>query len=467
MDINRAYEEAKSLPDEALHHELNTPSGMLPGYIVLSELNERNALRGSASPEAPKGTIAQEFMARGYSAGGMIAGINPFNAYVTGLKSYKSLDKTPPPQNQSGLPGLPSLPAAFVPPTQSSLVPLAAGELPNLNNGNNGLPSLQQGNNLVGTAAALAGSAVPYAYQYWLDNQDTLPGGTYARGGVVSLTERQRALLDAIKKRESAGQYNVMYGGSYFSDYSHHPGVGHRILSGPNKGKTSSAAGAYQMLGSTWQEQKKKLGLKDFSPANQDQAAWDLAKTRYHAQTGGNLDDVLAQGTPEAIQQVTSALHPTWTSLPGGIEQGATSREFYQTYRNALGQPVQIPQTVQPAQMNQAVAQQATQQAAQQAASQAAINAQAVEMAGATQAAQAAQAAQATQAAQASQLAPADPFGGLMSLMLMASSSQPSPPPAMGGAAPRKFTRQADPDELTAATSQTPDVYRRRRMRYA
>jgi hypothetical protein len=40
-----------------------------------------------------------------------------------------------------------------------------------------------------------------------------------------------------------------------------------------------------QFLGSTWDDQAKKLGLADFSPVSQDKAAWNLAAETYKAQT--------------------------------------------------------------------------------------------------------------------------------------------------------------------------------------
>lgn len=143
------------------------------------------------------------------------------------------------------------------------------------------------------------------------------------------------ALLNAISGPESAGKYDVIYGGSRFNDFSDHPRKAVPITSGPNVGKTSSAAGKYQFLGPTWDQYKNKLGLPDFSPQSQDQAAWALASDSYRNATGGDLDAVLQSGDPQAIAGVGKALAPIWTSLPGGIEQGTNTNRFVNAFKNA------------------------------------------------------------------------------------------------------------------------------------
>lgn len=147
----------------------------------------------------------------------------------------------------------------------------------------------------------------------------------------------QKALLNTIAGPESGGKYNVIYGGGTFDDFSHHPNQAVRIQTGPNAGRTSSAAGKYQFLGSTWDDQAKKLGLTDFSPVNQDKAAWNLAAETYKAKTGNDLATVLQSGDPQAIAGVGPALAGQWTSLPGGIEQGTNVNRFVATYQRALG----------------------------------------------------------------------------------------------------------------------------------
>lgn len=96
---------------------------------------------------------------------------------------------------------------------------------------------------------------------------------------------------------------------AYFDDYSKHPNVVGMVT--PD-GK-STAAGRYQITKQTWDELSKKYNLKDFSPANQDKAAWYLAKERYSRNTSGrDLEADLSNGVTKYIQP---SLGATWVSL--------------------------------------------------------------------------------------------------------------------------------------------------------
>ncbi len=74
-----------------------------------------------------------------------------------------------------------------------------------------------------------------------------------------------RATLDTIAWAEGGRSYGTLYGGGTFSDFSKHPN--RRITAG---GYTSTAAGRYQFLYSTYVDHSRTLGITDFSPHSQD-----------------------------------------------------------------------------------------------------------------------------------------------------------------------------------------------------
>ncbi len=88
-----------------------------------------------------------------------------------------------------------------------------------------------------------------------------VPAGSLA--DVKDPMQRQRlaAFLEATSASEGAN-YDTIVGGSSFSDYSKHPGKTGLTTADGN----STAAGRYQITGSTFGEVAPKLGIKDFSP---------------------------------------------------------------------------------------------------------------------------------------------------------------------------------------------------------
>ncbi len=128
-----------------------------------------------------------------------------------------------------------------------------------------------------------------------------------AQPGAYRLTLERRALLNTIRYAEgtwlggSGEGYRVLYGGGRFADFARHPEreVRRRYV--------SAAAGAYQFLPQTWRAAARDLGLPDFGPASQDQAALHLVEKRgalAHFDREGLTDQVLARLAPE------------WASLP-------------------------------------------------------------------------------------------------------------------------------------------------------
>lgn len=134
--------------------------------------------------------------------------------------------------------------------------------------------------------------------------------------GEYAITPERRALLNTIRYAEgtwiggSQEGYRVLYGGGRFDDLARHPEI--TVV----RRYRSAAAGAYQFLPTTWQEAARRLGLRDFQPASQDQAALYLVEKRGALQRfdrAGLAPDVLARLAPE------------WASLPtlaGGSHYG-------------------------------------------------------------------------------------------------------------------------------------------------
>jgi len=114
-------------------------------------------------------------------------------------------------------------------------------------------------------------------------------------------------MLDLIANAEGVQHgYNTLFGNERLSDLSWHPGVKKGFTQTDGKKNTTTAAGRYQFLEDTWNGVAKQLGLKDFSPKNQDIAAVALL-----AQNGA-LPSVLKGDFKTAVQKSGS----TWASLP-------------------------------------------------------------------------------------------------------------------------------------------------------
>jgi muramidase (phage lysozyme) len=125
------------------------------------------------------------------------------------------------------------------------------------------------------------------------------------------LSIQAQAFLDAIASAEgTGGDYNIIVGGKRFSSYEEHPGiVGLKTKAGP-----STAAGKYQITKQTWEDLKSRYpDLTDFSPANQDKAAYYLAVERYkRGSPGRDLSADLAAGNTSYLRK---ALDRTWTGI--------------------------------------------------------------------------------------------------------------------------------------------------------
>lgn len=97
--------------------------------------------------------------------------------------------------------------------------------------------------------------------------------------------------------------YDVIVGGTLFTDFSKHPDV----LVHLSPTLASTAAGRYQLMARYWKPYCTQLGLSDFSPESQDAIAIQQIK-ECHA---------LAAIEAGQIAQAVSLCAHIWASLPG------------------------------------------------------------------------------------------------------------------------------------------------------
>jgi muramidase (phage lysozyme) len=145
-----------------------------------------------------------------------------------------------------------------------------------------------------------------------------------------------RVFLDLIGKSEGA-DYNTLYGGGTFSDFSKHP---NRVITAGNW--SSTASGKYQFLYKTWNPIQIALNLPDFSANSQDLACIYLLKQ------GGVYDFIINKDFNNAIQKackIWASMPVVWTITdskgihPAGksyYSQGGHSLETLRTWYNEL-----------------------------------------------------------------------------------------------------------------------------------
>ena len=146
----------------------------------------------------------------------------------------------------------------------------------------------------------------------------------------MTVTPNERRWLDTVCFAEGTWdpnrggcQYDMMFGGGRFKDFSRHPDVVNKA-----GGLASAAAGAYQFMPGTWES----VGGGAMTPDRQDQAALRLIRNR-------GVDPAT-----EPIDRYTvAALSPEFASFPkfeGGSyypEQNAKSFESIQRFAQSRG----------------------------------------------------------------------------------------------------------------------------------
>ncbi|MEM9138089.1 MAG: glycoside hydrolase family protein [Cyanobacteria bacterium P01_F01_bin.42] len=169
------------------------------------------------------------------------------------------------------------------------------------------------------------------------------PVGTIAPLAMEGGNPHVRALLRTISASESndASPYTLLYGGDHFKDLSQHPDQCLPIVSGPNKGRCTTAAGRYQFLTTTWEEKAEiyhpnpdgMLFWKHYSyeAFYQDQVVYNWLSDS--AAWGADIPQLLEAGN---IDEVFRILSGTWTSLGYGIEDNWFTPSLPRLYAKLL-----------------------------------------------------------------------------------------------------------------------------------
>lgn len=119
--------------------------------------------------------------------------------------------------------------------------------------------------------------------------------------------------------------FTELYGGEHFGSFDDHP---RKHFPLPNSSLTTSAAGAYQITETTWNDFTAHYGQMPFTPENQGACAVWLTNR------AGALDDVIAGGLDAAIQRCAKV----WTSLAIPKRQ-AEAAQVFAAYGGTLAQP--------------------------------------------------------------------------------------------------------------------------------
>lgn len=152
-----------------------------------------------------------------------------------------------------------------------------------------------------------------------------------------------RALMRTISASEAndSDPYSIIYGGDHVSDLSRHPERCVPIVTGPNVGNCSTAAGRYQFINTTWAEKAQRYHphpdqflfwkFYSFEPEYQDAVLYGWLSDR--AFWGMDISESLRQGK---LNQVLKRLSGTWTSLGYGIEDNDITGRLPKIYQQML-----------------------------------------------------------------------------------------------------------------------------------
>lgn len=137
-----------------------------------------------------------------------------------------------------------------------------------------------------------------------------------------------RLIRFAEHHSDSDDVYFMLYGGQQrFTDTSKHPNKAVTAW-----GRTSTAAGAYQILYATWKEARERGIVTDFSKASQDKLAIEKLRSRH----------ALGYVREGDIDLAIPMLRKEWVSLPGGSQSKMTmdeARKLFAKYANEARAP--------------------------------------------------------------------------------------------------------------------------------
>lgn len=122
--------------------------------------------------------------------------------------------------------------------------------------------------------------------------------------------------LAYIRHFESAGRYNIAYGGTDISG-AQHDEFGFPLWEGKDN---SHAAGAYQFQPGTWRQYASRLGIKDFSEESQDAVAVACFAARGFADWAP-YDAPLAAAIKAAGGEGAFSLGATWLGMNSPIPE--------------------------------------------------------------------------------------------------------------------------------------------------
>lgn len=159
-----------------------------------------------------------------------------------------------------------------------------------------------------------------------------------------------RALMRTISASEAndSQPYSILYGGQHVRDLSRHPERCVTIVSGPNIGNCSTAAGRYQLLNITWYSIAGRyhpqpfhlLFWKSYSFEAEFQDKVVYAWLKDSQAWGVDISKLLRQ---RKLDRVLRELSSTWTSLGYGIENNTMTKQLPQVYEKVLQEELRAP----------------------------------------------------------------------------------------------------------------------------